>query len=141
MRRALVRRDIFVDSSAFFAILNRSDHHFEDAQRILARAANERRRLITSNFIIAETHALLLTRMNPLTATRFLQETEVSSMVIARAQERDEASARSIIYSYRDKTFSLTDAISFAIMERLEIRLAFTFDRDYSQYGFEAIRS
>ncbi len=48
----------------------------------------------------------------------------------------DEAFARAIIYRYTDKTFSLTDAISFAVMERLGIATPFTFDSDFRQYGF-----
>ena len=36
---------------------------------------------------------------------------------------------------YRDKDFTLTDATCFAIMERLGIGAAFTFDDDFRQYG------
>ncbi len=43
--------------------------------------------------------------------------------------------AKAIIYRYTDKDFSLTDAISFALMERLRIPTAFTFDRDFERYG------
>jgi predicted nucleic acid-binding protein len=31
------------------------------------------------------------------------------------------------------------EAISFAVMERFVIRLAFTFDRDFAQYGFTVL--
>ena len=44
--------------------------------------------------------------------------------------------AREIIRQYEDKSFSLTDATSFAVMERLRISYAFTFDRNFAQYGF-----
>ena len=40
---------------------------------------------------------------------------------------------------YRDKDFSLCDAIAFAVMERLHAKLAFTFDRHFRQYGFDAL--
>jgi uncharacterized protein len=52
----------------------------------------------------------------------------------------DEASARATIYRYTDKTFSLTDAISFVVMERLGITTPFTFDDDFRQYGFTPAR-
>jgi predicted nucleic acid-binding protein len=45
----------------------------------------------------------------------------------------------SIIYQYDDKDFSLTDATSFAVMERLRVPAAFTFDRHFAQYGFTVL--
>jgi predicted nucleic acid-binding protein len=36
---------------------------------------------------------------------------------------------------YDDKAFSLTDATSFGVMERLGTSQAFTFDRNFLQYG------
>jgi uncharacterized protein len=59
--------------------------------------------------------------------------------VVIRARAADENRAKQILFQYDDKDFSFADAISFAVMERLQIRLAFTFDRDFAQYGFTVL--
>ncbi len=43
------------------------------------------------------------------------------------------------LYQYDDKDFSLTDATSFAVMERIRVPYAFTFDRHFAQYGFTVL--
>ena len=43
--------------------------------------------------------------------------------------------AEKVLADYSDKGFSLTDATSFAIMERQRILRPFTFDRNFNQYG------
>ncbi len=138
-RSRTVARAVFVDSSAFFAVLDHNDPHNAEAQAILARAAAEGFPLVTSNFVIAESHALILTRMSRDAATRFLRTMEATEMRIVRATVQDEAAARVIIYRYSDKTFSLTDAISFAMMQCLGIDVAFAFDRHFRQFGFQII--
>jgi predicted nucleic acid-binding protein len=40
---------------------------------------------------------------------------------------------------FRDKRLSLTDCVSFELMEKLGLRAAFTFDRDFRDCGFEMV--
>lgn len=93
----------------------------------------------TSNFILAETHALLLSRRGRAIALRVLEETDQSPTTMVRVSGADEARAREILRQYDDKRFSLTDATSFAIMERLSILYAFGFDRNFEQYGLTVL--
>ncbi len=48
----------------------------------------------------------------------------------------DEARAFVLLAQYADKDFSFTDPTSFAVMERLGITLAFSFDQDFVRAGF-----
>lgn len=129
---------VFVDSSAYFILANAKDADHLSARSLLRQLEGERRRFFTTNFILAETHALLLKRLNPSLAFRFVRQIYQSSTTIVRVKESDEDRAWEIIAQYDDKDFSFTDAASFAVMERLGITYAFTFDHHFAQYGFTA---
>jgi predicted nucleic acid-binding protein len=57
-----------------------------------------------------------------------------------RHRYADEKSAKSIIEKYEGKDFSYTDATSFAMIKRLNIDRAFTFDHHFEQYGILTIK-
>ena len=86
--------------------------------------------------MIAETHALMVDRLNRSIALTFMQQLRAGNTTILRVLPADEARAWQIIEAYTDKDFTFTDATSFAVMERLRIQHAFTFDDDFRQYGF-----
>ena len=91
---------------------------------------------LTTNVIVIEAHALVLSRLGIQQGQAFLRDMERSATKVVRVRAADGGRAREIIYRYDDKDFSMTDAISFAVMERLHIMRAFTFDRHFGQYGF-----
>lgn len=134
------RLKIFVDTSAFVALLRRDDAHHADADRIQQRLKAERVGLVTTNFVVAETHALLLRHLGGAAAREFLTEIDGGHMaVLVRAEPDDEVGARATIYRQTDKDYSLCDAISFAVMTRLDLRQAWAFDKHFGQYGWEML--
>lgn len=56
---------------------------------------------------------------------------------IIHVTDKIEDQAWKIFEQYDDKDFSFTDCTSFAIMENENIQNAFTFDRHFTQYGFQ----
>lgn len=125
-------KTVFVDTGGFYAALNRKDEHHQEAKQLFTRAVEEEWRLLTSNFVVAETHALLLNRLGREIATAWLSDVPAA---ILRVLDKDEEKAKRIILSYRDKEFSYCDATSFAMMERLSIRYVIAFDSHFTQYG------
>lgn len=133
------RSSVFVDTSAWIALLQENDSHHRDALATARRLKQQRARLVTTNFVVAETHALLL-RTGYLPAVTFLRKAEAEEIaLITRAEAEDEAIARAIIYQFTDKDYSLTDAISFAVMMRLGIIQAWSYDRHFVQYGWHVL--
>lgn len=132
-------RRVLVDTSAYFGLTNSRDNTHSVARKIALRLVADNRHLFTTNFILAETHALLLSRLGRTIAATVLADLDRSSGTIVRISVADEQRAREIIRQYHDKDFSLTDATSFAVMERLHIADAFAFDQHFAQFGFTMI--
>lgn len=135
------RRMVLADSSAYFALADPDEADHTRAVTIVRRLVAERWRVFTTNFIVAEAHALHLNRLGRRVALEFLRRVDHGATTIVRVTEQDERRGREIIERYDDKRFSLTDATSFAVMERLGLRQAFAFDRDFAQYGFSLLEA
>ena len=129
------QRRALVDSSAYLAFVDADDANHAAALAIMRGLVRERYRDFTTNYLLAETHALVLSTLGTAKANELLVSILDGRTVVVRANTRDEAFARNILFRYNDKTFSYTDAISFAVMYRLGIPLAFSFDDDFRQYG------
>jgi predicted nucleic acid-binding protein len=136
-RRPQGVRDAFVDTGAFVALALQNDEHNHDAKTIFDTLLAQRARLYTTLFVLAETQALILRELrNPARAAAYAAALYSGDANIIRTTRGDEQRALAILARYDDKLFSLCDALSFAIMERLTITHAFTFDRNFAQYGF-----
>lgn len=122
----------FVDSSAFYALLDADDLHHEDCIRLFADLGRARARLLTSNHVLFESYSLILNRLGRHMAARWLTKLH---MQVEPATPEDERRAVRIVLQYRDKEFSLVDASTFALMERLGIQCAIAFDPHFRQYG------
>ncbi|MFA0761376.1 MAG: hypothetical protein HZLCBSQH_001482 [Candidatus Fervidibacterota bacterium] len=123
----------FSDSSFFYAAANRRDPYHKQVCQILEQARQYRWGVVTTSFVIAETHALMLSRRGRQKAADWLKYVRPVVFVI-RPTETDEERALDIIFRYTDKDFSFTDALSFAVMEQLGIKGAFALDEHFVQY-------
>ena len=132
-------RRVLVDSAAYYAFMDVKSLEHSRSVVVLEQLATQHRRLFTTNCVIAETHSLLLNQVGRDIAARALEWIDEGATTIVRVSTADERRAREIIVLHDDKDYSLTDATSFAVMERLRIGVAFTFDRHFAQYGFAAL--
>jgi uncharacterized protein len=132
-----------VDTSAFFAlaVVVAEDQKHVRALELFAQAERESWRLVTTNAILLETHALLLNRSRPgrEKALEFLEAIEADTYQVVRVTETDENKAVALVRAHVDKLYSLCDTLSFVVMERLRIRDAIAFDQDFRSYGRFAI--
>jgi predicted nucleic acid-binding protein len=127
---------VLVDTSAVYALLDRDDACHTAAKDSIESLKRTRSEPLLTNFLVAECHALCLARLGAGVARKWLLS---NAWAVERVTPDDEAVAREIIRKYTDKTFSYTDATSFAVMERLGLRTAFAFDPHFRQYGFQVL--
>ena len=125
-----------MDTSGLYALADEHDAHHAEAVGITRRLAAEGVQAFTTNYIVAETHVLLLARIHAHAARRWLAG---FALPVEQATEEDQAAARSLVLGHMDKDYSLTDAVSFAVMRRLGVRRAFAFDVHFCQFGFEVL--
>lgn len=138
--RPLHRHRVLIDTSGYFALAAPRDQHHTEALAIEARLIAQQWRPFTTNFILAETHALCLTRIGRDQARATLAQIRASAgTTIIRVTPADEQRAWAMIDHYRDKNYSFVDASSFVIMQRLAIDTAFTFDGNFTEHGLTVL--
>jgi uncharacterized protein len=130
-------RRVFVDTGGFFALFVAEDSHHIRARELFERATQDRWRLVTTNAVVTETYALLLvrTRERRAKAIAFLDGLAASGVKVERVRASDEERAHSIVRTHDDKGYSLCDAYSFVVMQRLRIVEAIAFDRHFREFG------
>jgi predicted nucleic acid-binding protein len=98
--------------------------------------------LVTSNLVLAEVHAFLLSRLGHTEARQFLRtvmDGDAGELVWVDAA-LTVAASEGWINRRPDKAFSLADATSFEIMLQRDISHAFTFDHDFVRAGFKQLK-
>ena len=129
----MLRNIIFVDTSAIYAICNKSDKHHREAVKFVSHLPPHEK-LVISNYVFVETWSLLNNHLGWSAALGFYDDVLSKAFQIIDIQEADILAARRIINKYADQRFSLIDATSFALMEQLEISKAFAFDSHFKIY-------
>lgn len=135
-------RRVFVDTGAFGALFMPNDRDHGRVLQVIRGMNVPGVELITTNAVAFETYVLILhrSRRGRVDALRFLDLIERKTLRIVRVSARDERAAFALVRAHADKTYSLCDAASFVIMERLRIREAVALDDDFRAYGrFEVL--
>lgn len=128
---------IFVDTGAWYALVNRGDAHHAEAQELLA--ATERH-LLTTNYVVLETANLIKARVGHEPAVRFLDHIRASRIVtLHHVTPRQHEAAEAYFRKYSDKGYTLGDCSSFVVMSELGVGEAFAFDRHFTQAGFARV--
>ena len=137
-------RELFVDTSAWYPIALRSHADHEELSVALTARVRAGDRETTSpeqmRTFMGETHALLTIRAGPATALAFLRHATTAPTEVVESTQALELEAQTAwLVRFADQDFSLTDAVSFAVMTRRRIRDALTLDYHFAVAGFQIV--
>jgi predicted nucleic acid-binding protein len=125
---------IFADTSAFYALADEGDPHHADARRILAALLEKEEGLLTHNYVLVESIALIQNRMGTEAALQFADGADAFEVEwVDRALHN---SALRAMKRSRRRKISFVDQVSFLLMRSRGIDKAFSFDRDFRREGF-----
>lgn len=133
------RDDVFLDTSGWVALLNRSDRNHASADA-LWRALGGRADVVVTDWIIAETGNGLARHSSRAIITAAIRRLLASPRARLVLIEEDILSRALDLYEARvDKSWGLVDCASMLVMRDMGIRDVFGSDRHFAQAGFRCL--
>ena len=130
-------RDLFIDSSALYALADHTDRGHSKARAFLKE--NPARYFLTS-LVFVEAMSLLTKRVGKALAlgvgTWILSSEAFPILHVDAALQRE---AWRLFEGHSDKDWDLVDCSSFAFMRKHGFSTAFSFDRHFAQAGFQVV--
>jgi predicted nucleic acid-binding protein len=123
---------VFVDSSFWFASIVARDRNNARAKAVL----EGQREHVTTDHVLVETWLLLNSRYRRHAAERFWERIRLGGVRVEIATAADLEAAWAIGEAFPDQEFSIVDRTSFAVMERLGINRAASFDDHFAIYRY-----
>ncbi len=125
----------FIDTSAFYALLDATDPNHKQATRLWDSLLNRAEPLCTSNYVVIESCALLQNRIGLEAVETFVNDLlPVTETYAIDAELHSQAIAA--LLAARRRKLSLVDCSSFLLLRSLGAKSAFAFDRHFREQGF-----
>ncbi len=130
---------IFLDTSGIYALADRGDPRHTEAKRRFQALLTDGETLLTHNYVLVESLALVQHRLGAAAAIKLAQGASafqvvwIDSALHREAVRRFERPAR--------RRVSFVDEVSFLIMESQGATVAFAFDADFESRGFQLFGS
>ena len=128
----------FVDTSALLALLDADQDRHVAVAAAWARLLEEASVLVTTNYVLVETTALVQRRLG-LEALRVFLDDVVPVLETVWIDEAIHRAGLSALRAAARRDLSLVDCTSFEVMRARGARVAFAVDTDFGRQGFETL--
>ncbi len=126
---------LFVDTSAFYALLVESEVDHRAVRKAFGQAAEDGRRMVTTNYVVVETSALLQHRIG-LDPVRDLDGKILALVDVLYVDEALHRRGLARLLEIDRRRVSLVDAVSFEAMQTEGITDVLGLDPDFTTEGF-----
>jgi predicted nucleic acid-binding protein len=131
--------ELFVDTSGWGHLFDPTQTFHAQAASIYRTARRQGRKVVTTNYIVAELVALLTSplRIARPTLVSIIDRLKSSPFVeIVHIDPALDSDAWSLLRNRQDKEWSLADCASFVLMQERGMAEALTWDHHFEQAGF-----
>lgn len=135
-----VSAEVFVDTSAWYPIAVATHPDHERVAAALRASVQAGTRIVTTNLVIAECHALLLRRVHRAAALTFVRTLrEPPNLVVTSTAALEAAAVGNWLERFADQDYSFTDAVSFAVMAERDMTDSIALDYHFASAGFRLL--
>jgi predicted nucleic acid-binding protein len=126
----------FVDTSALIALLDADEASHAPVRDAWATLAGSGERLVTSNYVVVETVAVLQRRFG-MPAVRDLVDALLPLLELHWVDPPLHDAALRALRTADRRSLSLVDLTSFELMRELDLRVALALDPHFAEQGFD----
>ena len=129
--------EIFIGTSGYYSLLIKIDNMHKRAGNILLKAAENKIRFATTDYILDEIVTLLKVRGHDHLISELFVSIFTSKACRVEWMDQDRfMSTKSYFLKHRDHHWSFTDCFSFVVMKELGLTEALTKNKHFREAGF-----
>ncbi|HOT23731.1 MAG TPA: PIN domain-containing protein [Thermoleophilia bacterium] len=128
---------VFVDTSAFMALLDRTEPEHGSILRAWERGNEDAEGFFTTNYVALESIAVAQRRWGMAAVRALIDEFLPLVDVVWTTPDDHDAGVDALLAADR-RRLSLVDCVSFVVMRRLAVRLYLAIDPHFAEQGFES---
>ena len=125
---------IFLDTSAAYAVADAADPNHRHASSSLQAALNRGESVLTHNYVVLESAALIQNRLGLSAALTFLKGMRL--LHVHWVTQDEHRYAVEMLDERNRRNLSLVDCVSFVVMREHGINTALAYDTDFDREGF-----